>query len=88
MSLVGHRPERLFYISQILHHEPNFKQTFQLKPGITSLGQIKYGYAYNVSQMLERFKYDSYYLKNRSMYLDVKILVKTALILTMVKDGN
>ena len=69
MSLVGPRPERKFYIEQILKQEPNFTQTFTVKPGITSLGQVKYGYAQNIKQMLERYKYDMFYLKNKSRLL-------------------
>lgn len=81
MSLVGPRPERKYFIDLILIKEPSFKQSFTVKPGITSLGQIEYGYAHNVEQMLKRFKYDSYYLKNKSLYFDTKILLHTALFL-------
>lgn len=85
MSLVGPRPERKFYIEQILIKNPNFKQIFEVKPGITSLGQIKYGYAQSLDQMLKRLEYDLYYLKNKSIFLDIKILIQTAFILLQPK---
>jgi len=83
MSLVGPRPERKFYIDQILEQKHDFKRTFEVKPGITSLGQIKYGYANSVNQTLDRYKYDLYYLNNRGTYLDIKILFQTAMFLVM-----
>lgn len=81
MSLVGPRPERQFYIDQITKVEPQFHQLNKVRPGITSWGQVKYGYAENVSQMLDRMKYDLLYLKNRSLALDFKIMLNTVLII-------
>ncbi|MCO5268800.1 MAG: sugar transferase [Brumimicrobium sp.] len=80
MSLVGPRPERQFYIDQIAEIEPQFLQLTKVKPGITSWGQVKYGYAENIQQMLQRMKYDLLYLKNMSIALDIKILLYTVLI--------
>lgn len=81
MSLVGPRPERQFYIDQIVKVEPQFLELTKVRPGITSWGQVKYGYAENVAQMLDRMKYDLLYLKNRSLSLDVKIMLYTILII-------
>ncbi len=81
MSLVGPRPERQFYIDQIAEIEPQFHQLTKVRPGITSWGQVKYGYAENVEQMLARMKFDLLYLKNRTLSLDFKIMLYTILII-------
>lgn len=81
MSLVGPRPERQFFIDQIVKREPQFLELTKVRPGITSWGQVKYGYAENVDQMLDRMKYDLLYLKNRSLSLDFKIMLYTVLII-------
>lgn len=77
MSLVGSRPERKFFIEQILKKAPHYAHLHKMRPGITSWGQVKYGYASNVDQMLERLTYDLVYLKNISLYIDFKILIYT-----------
>lgn len=79
MSLVGPRPERLFYINEIKKQAPVVMQLQRIRPGITSWGQVKYGYASDVQQMIERLPYDLIYLKNISIYLDIKILIYTLL---------
>jgi exopolysaccharide biosynthesis polyprenyl glycosylphosphotransferase len=85
MSLVGPRPERQFYIDQIVPIEPQFLQLTRVRPGITSWGQVKYGYAENVDQMLQRMKYDLLYLKNQTLALDFKIMLYTVLIIFKAK---
>ena len=80
MSIVGPRPERKFYIDKIAKIEPQYNQLTKVRPGITSWGQVKYGYAENVEQMLQRMKFDLLYLKNRSISLDLKIMLHTLLI--------
>ncbi len=80
MSLVGPRPERQFFIDKIVEQAPHYKHLQKVKPGITSWGQVKYGYAENVEQMIERLKYDILYVENRSLALDFKILIYTVLI--------
>jgi lipopolysaccharide/colanic/teichoic acid biosynthesis glycosyltransferase len=85
MSLVGPRPERQFYIDQIVAREPQFLQLTSVRPGITSWGQVKYGYAENVDQMLQRMKFDLLYLKNMSLALDLKIMLYTVLIILKAK---
>ncbi len=80
MSIVGPRPERQFYIDQIAKIQPQYNQLTKVRPGITSWGQVKFGYAENVDQMLQRMKYDLLYLKNRSLSLDIKIIFYTFII--------
>jgi exopolysaccharide biosynthesis polyprenyl glycosylphosphotransferase len=77
MSLVGPRPERKYYIEQIVKKAPHYTLLHKIRPGITSWGQVKYGYASNVEEMLERLPYDMIYLKNMSLYVDLKILIYT-----------
>jgi exopolysaccharide biosynthesis polyprenyl glycosylphosphotransferase len=81
MSLVGPRPEREFFKEQIVTREPIYQRLQRIKPGITSWGQIKYGYASNVDEMIDRMKYDILYLENMSLGLDFKIMLYTALIM-------
>jgi exopolysaccharide biosynthesis polyprenyl glycosylphosphotransferase len=80
MSLVGPRPERQYYIDKIAELEPQFHQLTNVRPGITSWGQVKFGYAENVDEMLARMKFDLLYLKNRSLALDLKIMLYTVMI--------
>ncbi len=80
MSLVGPRPERRFYIDQIVKQAPHYTHLHKLRPGITSWGQVKYGYASNVDEMLERLPYDMMYLKNISLYIDFKIMIYTLMV--------
>ena len=80
MSLVGPRPERQYYIDQIVEHAPHYTLLHKLRPGITSWGQVKYGYASSVEEMLERLPYDMIYLKNISLYMDFKIMIHTVMV--------
>ena len=79
MSLVGPRPEREFFIEQIITFAPEYRHLHKIRPGITSLGQVKYGYAQNIDQMLERLKYDLLYMENMSITNDLRILYFTVL---------
>jgi exopolysaccharide biosynthesis polyprenyl glycosylphosphotransferase len=85
MSLVGPRPERQFYIDQIIEKEPHYLQLTSVRPGITSWGQVKFGYAENVNEMIRRMKYDLLYLKNRSLSLDFKIMFYTLITILKAK---
>ena len=81
MSLVGPRPERQHYINLILEQAPHYKHIKKVKPGITSWGQVKYGYAENVEEMISRLKFDLLYVENMSLLLDFKILFYTIIIM-------
>jgi len=81
MSLVGPRPERKYFIDLILEKNPHYKHLLKVRPGITSWGQVKYGYASNVQQMLQRLRFDLLYIENMSLALDFKIMFYTVLVL-------
>lgn len=81
MSLVGPRPERQFFIDQIVKKAPHYAHLQKVRPGITSWGQVKFGYAENVDEMIERLKYDIIYIENMSLYVDLKIIIYTVKII-------
>lgn len=77
MSIVGPRPERAFFIEQITKKAPHYRRLHRVRPGITSWGQVKYGYAANVDEMVDRLKYDLFYIENMSFGMDIKIILAT-----------
>ncbi|MDR1644384.1 MAG: sugar transferase [Tannerellaceae bacterium] len=77
MSLVGPRPERRYFIDRIVSRAPFYYLLHNVRPGLTSLGMVKYGYASNVDQMIERLEYDMLYYENMSLVFDLTILVYT-----------
>lgn len=81
MSIIGPRPERQFFIDQIVRVAPQYRHLLKVTPGITSWGQIKYGYAENVEQMVQRMKFDILYIENMSLAMDFKIFFYTLLII-------
>ena len=85
MSLVGPRPERQHFIDLIVAKAPHYTHLQKVRPGVTSWGQVKYGYAENVEQMIARLKYDILYIENMTLYIDFKILIYTVLIVLKAK---
>nr|WP_294897734.1 sugar transferase [uncultured Pedobacter sp.] len=81
MSIVGPRPERQFYINQIMEIAPHYHHLQKVLPGITSWGQVKFGYAENIDQMVKRLTFDIIYIQNRSLALDLKIMFYTIIII-------
>jgi exopolysaccharide biosynthesis polyprenyl glycosylphosphotransferase len=85
MSIVGPRPERQFYIDKISEKDPQYLYLHKVRPGITSWGQVKFGYAENVNEMVQRMKYDLLYIRNMSLVLDFKIMFYTVAIIVKAK---
>lgn len=85
MSIVGPRPERQFFIDQIMQIAPHYRHLHRVRPGLTSLGQVKYGYAETVAQMVERLKFDILYIENMSLGMDFRVLLYT---LKIIVEGR
>lgn len=77
MAFIGYRPERQFYIDQIVEKDPRYVYLYQIRPGVTSYSTLKNGYTDSLEKMLRRLQFDLYYLKNRSWWFDIKILFQT-----------
>jgi exopolysaccharide biosynthesis polyprenyl glycosylphosphotransferase len=85
MSIVGPRPERQFFIDQIVKIAPHYRHLHRVRPGLTSLGQVKYGYAETVAQMVERLKFDILYIENMGLAMDFRVLLYT---LKIIVEGR
>ena len=79
MSFVGPRPERKFFIDQIMEYDKRYTYLYQIRPGVTSYATLYNGYTDTMEKMLKRLEYDLFYLRKRSWWFDIKILVKTFL---------
>ena len=77
MSLVGPRPERSYYINQIVTQFPYYNSLLKVRPGLTSWGMVQFGYAENVQEMIKRAMYDLKYMESLSLALDFKIMFHT-----------
>ena len=79
MAFVGPRPERKYYIDQIIQHDPRYRCLYQIRPGVTSYATLYNGYTDTMEKMLRRLELDLYYLEHRSWWFDIKILANTFL---------
>jgi lipopolysaccharide/colanic/teichoic acid biosynthesis glycosyltransferase len=77
MAFVGPRPERKYYIDQIMERDPRYERLYALRPGVTSYATLKNGYTDTIDKMLVRLEMDLYYLEHQSLWMDAKILWKT-----------
>ena len=77
MAFIGPRPERKFYIDQIMEHDPRYRYLYQIRPGVTSYATLYNGYTDTMEKMLRRLRYDLFYLEHRSWWFDFKILLMT-----------
>jgi lipopolysaccharide/colanic/teichoic acid biosynthesis glycosyltransferase len=81
MSLVGPRPERKYFYDKLIKRAPAYRHLHKAKPGLTSWGMVKFGYASTLEEMTERMKYDLLYIENMSLGIDFKIMLYTLLII-------
>lgn len=88
MSLVGPRPERELFVRQLLDTNPFYGQRLVVRPGLTGWAQIKAPYASSFEESIEKLKYDLYYIKNMSLFLDISILLSTARIVLLGRGAR
>ena len=79
MSFIGPRPERKYFIDQIMQHDPRYEQLYAIRPGVTSYATLYNGYTDTMNKMLRRLELDLYYMENWSWKFDLQILAKTFL---------
>lgn len=77
MAFIGYRPERKFYIDQIMERDPRYELLYKIRPGVTSYATLYNGYTDTIEKMLRRLELDLYYLEHQSMWFDIKVLFKT-----------
>ena len=77
MSFIGYRPERKYFIDQIMEHDPRYEQLYCMRPGITSYATLYNGYTDTMEKMLRRLELDLYYMEHQSCMLDLSIIYKT-----------
>lgn len=77
MAFIGYRPERKFYIDQIMERDPRYEQLYAIRPGVTSYATLYNGYTDTIEKMLRRLELDLYYLEHQSLWFDFTVLAKT-----------
>ena len=85
MAFIGPRPERKYYIDQIIEQDPRYVYLYQIRPGVTSYATLYNGYTDSIEKMIRRLDLDLYYMEHRSVWLDTKILAKTFINITFGK---
>ncbi|HXH99823.1 MAG TPA: sugar transferase [Sphingobacteriaceae bacterium] len=85
MSIVGPRPERQHFIEKIIEKAPRYSKLLSIKPGITSIGQVKYGYAENIDEMVRRMRFDLVYLNNQKLKVDLSVILQTVKVMVQAK---
>ena len=85
MAFIGPRPERKFYIDQIIKQDPRYVYLYQVRPGVTSYATLYNGYTDTMEKMLRRLELDLYYLEHRSLWFDLKMLIKTFILIALGK---
>jgi lipopolysaccharide/colanic/teichoic acid biosynthesis glycosyltransferase len=88
MSLVGPRPERAFFIEQLKKEIPWYVRRIKMKPGVTGWAQVKHKYDASIEDVKEKVLYDLYYFENMSIVLDLKIIVRTLLVVLTGKGAH
>ena len=88
MSFVGPRPERPFFVNQLLETIPYYDVRHSVKPGVTGWSQVRYPYGASVEDALAKLQYDLYYVKNHSLFLDLMILVETVQVVLLGKGAR
>jgi lipopolysaccharide/colanic/teichoic acid biosynthesis glycosyltransferase len=77
MSFVGPRPEREFFVKELIKAVPYYEERFSVKPGITGWAQVSYGYGASVEDAIEKLNYDLFYIKNMTIFMDLMVIMKT-----------
>jgi lipopolysaccharide/colanic/teichoic acid biosynthesis glycosyltransferase len=88
MSFVGPRPERQFFVDQLLEQIPFYDVRHSVKPGVTGWSQVRYPYGASVEDALQKLQFDLYYVKNHSLFLDLLILVETVQVVMLGKGAR
>ena len=88
MSLVGPRPERPEFVQELIEHSPYYRLRLAVRPGLTGWAQIKAAYAASLEESVEKLRYDLYYVKNLSIFLDLSILASTVRIVTLGRGAR
>lgn len=86
MAFIGYRPERKFYIDQIMERDPRYELLYKIRPGVTSYATLYNGYTDTIEKMLRRLELDLYYLEHQSMWFDAKVLFKTFISIVFGKE--
>jgi lipopolysaccharide/colanic/teichoic acid biosynthesis glycosyltransferase len=77
MAVIGPRPERPFFVKEIAEIMPFYETRHVIKPGLTGWAQVNYSYGESIEDSLIKLQYDLYYIKHRSIFLDMNITIKT-----------